>query len=224
MTAWATAEQEVAPGTWDLRLNYDEGPICKADGWIRNVSIQAGKLWKVEVVLAGPMHYVYIFATLGGKDVADNAHVDVFKAGTEEEFGPILRLWSTQKQAVAAGNYDLRLSYEKDQVKAKGGLKGLAVGAHQGIQKKTIALKVVSQLARAPCWPFAYVPRLLQKCKAIANTTPPGMLARKNHRASGTSIRVRIIITAPQSSPTQPSTGILSILIPGCIFIPSSSS
>jgi len=75
-----------------------------------------------------------------------------------------------------------------------------------------------------PLLPFAYLPRLLQKCKAIATTTPPGMLARRNHRASETSISVRVIITAPQSSPTQPSTGILSILIPGCIFIPSSSS
>jgi len=70
---------------------------------------------------------------------------------------------------------------------------------------------------------FAYVLRVLQKCKAIATRTPPGMLARKNHRASGITISVRIIITVPQSSPTQPSTGILSILIPGCILIARSS-
>ena len=69
----------------------------------------------------------------------------------------------------------------------------------------------------------AYVLRALQKCKAIATRTPPGMLARKNHRASGITISVRTKITVPQSSPTQPSTGILSILIPGCILIARSS-
>ena len=70
---------------------------------------------------------------------------------------------------------------------------------------------------------FAYVLRALQKCKAIATRTPPGMLARKNHRASEITMSVRIIITVPQSSPTQPSTGILSILTPGCILIARSS-
>ena len=141
MTFWATAEQEVAAGTWDIRLHYEEGAICKAEGWIRNVKIEAGKLWKAETLLTAPMQYIRIFATLDGKDVVDNAHIDVFKAGTDqEEFSPILSFWSTQKQAIAAGDYDLRLSFEKDQVKAKGALKGFTVGGDHGVQKKTIAL------------------------------------------------------------------------------------
>ena len=138
---WANNEQAVPVGTWDIRLHYEEGAICKADGWIRNVSIAAGKLWKAEVVLAAPMQYVRIFGTLGGNDVADNMRVEVFKAGTDqEEFPPLASFWSTRKQAIAAGNYDLRLTYDKDKVKAKAALKGFAVGGDHGIQKKTIAL------------------------------------------------------------------------------------
>jgi hypothetical protein len=138
---WVNNQQAVPVGTWDVRLHYEEGAICKADGWIRNVKFEAGKLWKAEVVLAAPMQYVRIFGTLDGIDVADNMHVEVFKAGTDqEEFSPIASFWSTQKQAVAAGSYDLRLSYDKDNVKAKAALKGFAVGGDHGIQKKTIAL------------------------------------------------------------------------------------
>ena len=138
---WANREQAVPVGTWDIRLHYEEGTICKADGWIKNVSIVAGKLWKAEVVLAAPMQYVRILGTLDGNDVADNMRVEVFKAGTDqEEFPPIASFWSTQKQAVAAGNYDLRLSYDKDKVKAKAALKGFAVGGDHGVQKKTVEL------------------------------------------------------------------------------------
>jgi hypothetical protein len=141
MSFWATNQQAVPVGTWDIRLLYEEGAICKADGWIRNVSVAAGKLWKAEVVLAAPMQYVRISGTLDGKDVTDNMRVEVFKAGTDqEEFPPIAGFWSTQKQAIAAGNYDLRLTYDKDKVKAKAALKGFAVGGDHGVQKKTIAL------------------------------------------------------------------------------------
>ncbi|SPE40407.1 exported hypothetical protein [Candidatus Sulfopaludibacter sp. SbA3] len=141
ITSWASNEQAVAPGTWDIRLHYEDGPICKADGWVRNVVIEAGKLWKAEAVLAAPMQYVRVFATLDGKDVADNAHVDVFKAGADqEEIRPLASFWSTQKQALAAGTYDLRFAYDKNNVKAKGALKGFAVGGDHGVQKKTIAL------------------------------------------------------------------------------------
>jgi len=142
MTAWATGERAVPPGTWDLRLRYEEGAICKADGWIRKVKIKAGQLWKAEADMAAPMQYIRIFATLDGKDVGNNAYVDVFKAGTDqEEFRPIAGFWTTGKQAVAAGNYDLRLTYDKDKVKAKAALKGFTVGGDHGIQKKTIALE-----------------------------------------------------------------------------------
>ena len=138
---WANNEQAVPLGTWDIRLHYEEGGICKAEGWIKNVSIAAGKLWKAEVVLAAPMQYVRIFGTLGGDDVADNMRVEVFKAGTDqEEFPPIASFWSTSKQPIAAGNYDLRLTYDKDKVKAKAALKGLVVAGDHGIQKKTIEL------------------------------------------------------------------------------------
>jgi hypothetical protein len=141
LTNWASNELAVAPGTWDLRLHYEEGSICKAEGWVRNVTVEAGKLWKAEAVIAAPMQYVRVFATLDGKDAADNAHIDVFKAGTdEEEFQPLASFWSTQKQAFAAGNYDLRITYDKDKVKAKAALKGFAVGGDHGVQKKTIAL------------------------------------------------------------------------------------
>ena len=138
---WASSEQSIPVGTWDMRLRYEEGPISKADGWIRNVKIEAGKMWKAEALLAAPMQYVRVFATLDGKDVGDNARVDVFKAGTDqEEFRPLVTFWSTQKQAVAAGDYDLRLAYDKENVKAKGALKSFAVGGNHGIHKKTIAL------------------------------------------------------------------------------------
>jgi len=141
MGNWASSEQEVPTGTWDIRVLYEESSICKADGWIRNVSFTAGKLWKAEVVVAAPMEYVLIYGTLDGKNVTDNMHVEVFKAGTDqEEFQPIASFWSASKQAMAAGSYDLRLSYDKDNVKAKAALKGFAVGGDHGIQKKTIAL------------------------------------------------------------------------------------
>jgi len=141
MSIWASREEAIAAGTWDLRLHYEEGSVCKVEGWIRNVSFAAGKLWKAEVVLAAPMQYVRIFGTLKGDDVADNMHVDLFKAGTDEaEFQPIEGFWSTQKQAIAAGNYDLRLSYDKGNVKAKATLKNFVVGGDHGIVKKTIAL------------------------------------------------------------------------------------
>ena len=87
------------------------------------------------------MQYVRVFATLDGKDAADNAHIDIFKAGVDQaEFPPLAAFWSTQKVALAAGNYDLRIAYDKDNVKAKAALKGFAVGADHGIQRKTIAL------------------------------------------------------------------------------------
>jgi predicted small lipoprotein YifL len=141
MSAWASNEEAVAPGTWDLRLHYEEGSICKAEGWIRNVVVAAGKLWKAEAVIAAPMQYVRVFATLDGKDAADNARIEVFKAGTDQaEFPALTSFWSTQKQALSAGAYDLRLTYDKDNVKAKAALKGFAVGGDHGVLKKTIAL------------------------------------------------------------------------------------
>jgi hypothetical protein len=141
MTVSASNEQAVPAGAWDIRIHYEESPACKAEGWIRKVKIDAGKLWKAEALLAAPMQYVRIYVTLDGKDVGDNAHVDVFKAGTdEEEFPPILSFWTTQKQALLAGNYDLRFTYDKDNVKAKARLRDFAAGGDHGIQRKTIAL------------------------------------------------------------------------------------
>jgi hypothetical protein len=141
LTFWASSEQPVLAGTWDLRLRYQESPICKAEGWIRGVKVEPGKLWKAEAVLAAPMEYVRLYGTLSGTDLADNVRIDVFKAGTDqEEFQPLTSFWSTQKQAIAAGNYDLRLAYEKDNVKAKADVKGFAVGGDHGILKKTVVL------------------------------------------------------------------------------------
>ena len=138
---WATNEQAVPTGTWDVRLHYEESPVCKAEGWIRGVKVEAGKLWKAEAALNAPMEYVRIFATLDSTDVADNARIDVYKAGTDqEEFKPIASFWSTQKIAVGAGSYDLRLYYDKAGVKAKAAVKAFAVGGDHGILKKTIAL------------------------------------------------------------------------------------
>ena len=142
MSDWASHEPAVPVGTWDIRLLYDEGDVCKAQGWIKNVSVVAGKLWKGEVILAAPMQWVRIFGTLGGDDVADNMKVEVFKSGTDQqEFQPITNFWSTRKVALLAGTYDLRATYEKDNVKAKGSLPGFVVGSNRGIQKKTITLK-----------------------------------------------------------------------------------
>jgi len=56
MSDWASHEPQVPVGTWDLRLHYEEGQLCKADGWIKNVTFTAGKLWKAEAVLAAPMN------------------------------------------------------------------------------------------------------------------------------------------------------------------------
>jgi hypothetical protein len=126
MTVWATNEQAVPPGTWDVRLHYEESPVCKAEGWIRGVKVEPGKLWKAEASLNAPMEYVRIFASLDGVDAGDNAHIDVYKAGTDqEEFKPIASFWSTQKIAVAAGSYDLRLNYDKGGAKGKAGSRPL---------------------------------------------------------------------------------------------------
>ena len=141
MGDWASHEPAVPVGTWDIRLIYDEGGPCKGEGWVRNVIVVAGKLWKAEVVFAAPMQWVRIYGSLGGNDVADNMHVDVFKSGTDQqEFQPITAFWSTQKVPLLAGTYDLRLTYDKDNVKAKGMLTGFAVGGNHGIQKKTVTL------------------------------------------------------------------------------------
>ena len=141
MTDWASHEPAVPVGTWDVRLMYSEGDVCKAQGWVRNVTVVAGKLWKAEVILAAPMQWVRIFGSLGGNDVADNMHVEVFKSGTDQqEFQPITAFWSTQKVPMLAGTYDLRLTYDKDNVKAKGVLTGFAVGGNHGVQKKTATL------------------------------------------------------------------------------------
>jgi len=138
---WASQEPAFPVGTWDIRLIYSESDICKAVGWIKNLNIVAGKLWKAEVIFGAPMQYVRIFGTLGGKDVADNMHVEVFKAGVDQqEFKPITNFWSTNKVPLLEGNYDLRVTYDKDNVKAKGSLPSFAVGGNHGIQKKTIAM------------------------------------------------------------------------------------
>jgi hypothetical protein len=140
MTAWSSSEQAVPAGTWDIRLLYEEGAV-KAQGWVKNVKIDAGKLWKGEAVMATPMQYVRLYATLNGTDVADNCHIDVFKAGTdEEEFPPLVSFWTTQKNPLPEGSYDLRLIYDRNNVKAKGSFKGIAVGSNHGILKKTFAL------------------------------------------------------------------------------------
>jgi hypothetical protein len=139
---WANRDIEVAPGAWDLRLRYDEGTLCRADGWIRGVAVEAGKLWKAEATLAAPMQYVRIGATLDGKDTADNTKVYVYRAGADmEEQKPLHEFWTTRKEAVAAGTYDLRLRYEKDKVTAKKVLKGFAVGGDHGVKKETIVLE-----------------------------------------------------------------------------------
>jgi hypothetical protein len=141
LNAPASSEQAVAPGAWDIRILYDEGPVCKANGWIRNVTIEAGKLRKGEAAVAAPMQYVRLAGALGGDDLGSNARVEVFKAGTDQaEFQPIVSFWTTQKQALASGSYDFRLTYEKDKIKAKGGLKAFAVGSDHGVQRKTVAL------------------------------------------------------------------------------------
>ena len=141
MSDWASHEPPVTPGTWDIRLIYSESDVCKAEGWVKNVNIVAGKLWKAEVIFGAPMQWVRIFGTLGGKDVADNMHVDVFKSGVDQqEFQPITSFWSTQKVPLLAGNYDLRVTYDKDNVKAKGSLASFVVGGNHGDQKKTIAM------------------------------------------------------------------------------------
>jgi hypothetical protein len=140
MTDWASHEPAVMPGTWDIRLLYEEGDVCKAQGWIRNVSIVAGKLWKAEVILDAPMQFVTLYGTLKGDDVADNMKVEVFKAGTNQQDQPITNFWSTRKIPLLAGTYDLRLTYDKDNVKAKGSVVAFAVGRNHGVQKKTFAL------------------------------------------------------------------------------------
>jgi hypothetical protein len=68
--------------------------------------------------------------------------VEVFKSGADQqEFQPITNFWSTRKVALLAGTYDLRATYEKDNLKAKGSLPGFVVGGNRAIQKKTITLK-----------------------------------------------------------------------------------
>jgi len=139
---WANRDIDVVPGTWDLRLRYDEGTLCRADGWIRGVAVEAGKLWKAEATLNAPMQYVRVAATLDGKDLADNAKVYVYRAGADmEEQKPLDELWTTRKVPVAAGTYDLKLRYEKDKVTAKKIFKGFTVGGDHGVKKETIALE-----------------------------------------------------------------------------------
>ena len=133
---WASAESAVPPGTWDVRLHYEEGPLLKVDGWIRNITFTAGKLWKAEVVFAAPEQYVRVFGKIDGYDVADNMHIDLFKAGSDQQ-QPLTSFWSTQKIPLPAGSYDLVLTYDKDTIKAKGMLKGLVVGGNHGILKTT---------------------------------------------------------------------------------------
>jgi hypothetical protein len=141
MSDWASHEPAATPGTWDIRLIYGESDICKAEGWIRNVTVVAGKLWKAEVIFAAPMQWVRIYGTLDKKDVADNMNVEVFKSGADQqEFQPITHFWSTNKVPLLQGNYDLRVTYDKDNVKAKGSLPSFAVGGNHGILKKTIVL------------------------------------------------------------------------------------
>ena len=137
---WASHEPAVPVGTWDIRLRYEESDVCKAEGWVKNVAIVAGKLWKAEVILGAPMQVVNIYGTLDGKDVADNMKVEVFKAGTNQQDQPITNFWSSRKVPLLAGSYDLRLTYDKDNVKAKGAVTAFAVGGNHGVQKKTFAL------------------------------------------------------------------------------------
>jgi hypothetical protein len=137
-SGWASSESAVPPGTWDLRLHHEDGSLVKVDGWIRNVTFTAGKLWKAEAIFAAPMQYVRVFGKISGNDVADNMHIDLFKAGVDQqEFKPLTSFWSTQKISIPAGTYDLALTYDKDTIKAKGTLKGLAVGANHGVLKTT---------------------------------------------------------------------------------------
>ncbi len=139
---WANRDIEVAPGTWDLRLRYDEGSLCRADGWIRGVNVEAGKMWKAEATLAAPMQYVRITATLDGKDTEDNTKVSVYRAGADmEEQKPLDDFWTSRKVPIAAGTYDLKLRYEKDKVTAKKVFKGFTVGGDHGVRKETIALE-----------------------------------------------------------------------------------
>lgn len=141
MGDWASREPQVTPGTWDIRLIYSESDVCKAEGWVKNVPIVAGKLWKGEVIFGAPMQFVTLFGKIGKDDIADNMKVEVFKPGSDQqEFQPITSFWSTNKVALLAGSYDLRLTYDKDNVKAKAAVAGFAVGGNHGVQNKTITL------------------------------------------------------------------------------------
>jgi hypothetical protein len=136
LDGWASAESAVPAGTWDIRLRYEDGALVKVDGWIRNITFTPGKLWKAEVIFAAPMQYVRVFGKIKGDDVGSDMHIDLFKAGADQQ-QPLLTFWSTQKQALPAGTYDLVLAYDRDNLKAKGTLKGLVVGGNHGILKTT---------------------------------------------------------------------------------------
>lgn len=139
---WGTGDIELAPGTWDVRLINDEGPMSRAEGWIRNVPVAQGKMWKADLVrFHYPMQYLRVETTLAGENVTDGTKTTLFEAGADvEEVRPLHSFWGNSRQAVAEGVYDLVLTRDKGGVKSDKIIRNFEIGGDRQVRKVTFAL------------------------------------------------------------------------------------
>lgn len=139
---WGAGEFELTPGNWDLRIVNDEGPMSRGEGWIRNVPVVAGKMWKADVVrFHHPMQYLRVQTTLGGQDVSSETKTSVFKAGVDvEEIPPLQSFWGNSRTAIRQGVYDLVLLRNVAGVKSQKVIRNFEMGADRQVKKVTFAL------------------------------------------------------------------------------------
>jgi hypothetical protein len=140
-TGWADNDIHVPAGTWDLRLRYDEGTLSRGDGWIRNVTVSPGQLWKAEASFTHPMQYLRFQVTQNGQSVNDFTRIEVYESGADtEEISPMSSFWATERTAVRAGRYDLVIRFDRDGVRELETLKDFEVAGDRSVRRVEVAI------------------------------------------------------------------------------------
>jgi len=105
---------KVEPGTYDVQLRYKGSKLAKAQGWVKGVKLEAGKLLRLRTTFDFPTDTLKVTALDDKTDVSDKTFVWVYKAGADEEEGEsLMRFKAADPVVMPPGEYDLRIKYKE---------------------------------------------------------------------------------------------------------------
>ena len=132
-TFWANRETFMPSGTYDLLLSYEESGAVRVEHWLRGVVVPGKRaLLRKSAPLELAFSWVKVQPTNFGKDLGGKVRLRYYKAGADpEHVRPLLSSWSGRKDPLAAGSYDLQLSYDQPHAKKSIWKKGLVVSARR---------------------------------------------------------------------------------------------